>query len=126
MDWLKAASVVALGMITAIRIGLGAVVGAGGLVGAAVAAMGAAVVGTGAAVVGVAGVPQAATSMTINNPTINKLLFFIFYLLLVKVLIFTLFKMVFRYGRLPSLTTITLFSFLSVSHLLYGSHSASI
>jgi hypothetical protein len=72
-------SVVALGMITATRIGLGAAVGSGALVGATVA-------GTGATAVGVAGVPQAATSMTINNPTNNKLLFFIFYLLLKKVL----------------------------------------
>jgi len=81
MDWLKAASVVALGMITAMRICLGAAVGAGALVGASVGDMTGAVVGTGAAVVGVAGVPQAVTSMTINNPMNNKLLFFIFYLL---------------------------------------------
>jgi hypothetical protein len=76
MDWLKAASVVALGMITAMRIGLaaGALVGAGASVGDTAGA----VVGTTGAAVGVAGVPQAVTSMTINNPTINKLLFFIF------------------------------------------------
>jgi hypothetical protein len=74
MDWLKAMSFVALGMITAMRMGLGAVVGAGALVGAAAGA----VVGAGA-LVGVAGVPQAATSITINIPTINRLLLFIFF-----------------------------------------------
>jgi hypothetical protein len=74
MDWLNAMSFVALGMITAMRMGLGAVVGAGALVGAAAGA----VVGAGA-LVGVAGVPQAATSMTIRIPTINKLLCFIFF-----------------------------------------------
>jgi hypothetical protein len=122
MDWLKAASVVALGMITAMRIGLAAVVGAGAAVGASVADTAAAVGGTGATVVGVAAVPQAATNMTINNPTINKLLFFIFYLLMEKVVSFILFTISIRNGRLPFSSTVTLIKYLSVTHLLYWTY----
>jgi hypothetical protein len=57
MDWLKAISFVALGMMTATRIGLAAVVGVG------------------------AAPLQAVASIRINTPRINKALFFIFDLL---------------------------------------------
>jgi len=80
MDWLKAASLVALGIITAMRNGFGVAVAAGAVVGATVAA-GAEVAGAGAGA-GVAAGAHAVNSMAINNnPTINKLLRFIFFLL---------------------------------------------
>jgi hypothetical protein len=71
MDWLNAISVVALGIMTAIRIGsaAGALEEASLLAGAEVAT-------------GVAAGPQAAASMTINIPTISRLVRFIFLLLL--------------------------------------------
>jgi len=81
MDWLKAASLVALGMITATRMGLGAAVGAGGLVGATVGA-GAWVAGAGAWVAGagVAAGAHAVKSMATNNNPANNIFFcFIFF-----------------------------------------------
>jgi hypothetical protein len=80
MDWLKAASFVALGMMTAIRNGFGASVGAGAAVGASVAT--GAEVGGAAAGVGVAAGPHAVASMAINNsPAYSNLVCFIFFLL---------------------------------------------
>ena len=81
MDWLKAASFVALGMITAMRNGLaGAAVAAGAEVAAgADVAAGAEVAG---ADVAVAAGPQAVASSAINNkPTNSMLLCFTFILL---------------------------------------------
>src|SRR5512140_2902233 len=79
MDWLKAMSVVALGMITAILICLtaGAVVGASVAAGACVAA-GASVAG---AWVGATGAPHAASTTT-SMPRVIKFRNFIFILLL--------------------------------------------
>src|SRR5512142_1559091 len=81
MDWLTAMSVVALGMMTAILMGLaaGALVGASVAAGAAVAA-GAEVGGTSVGA-GVAGAPQAAR-ITTNIAHMNRFLNFIFILLL--------------------------------------------
>jgi hypothetical protein len=104
MDWLKARSVVALGMITAMRNGLGVAVGAGGAAvtggKVTIAAVGWPGRGTTGATVGVA-VAHAVASMLTNKTAISSFFTFIFFLLMNLDPMYALFSGHARCGWLP-------------------------